>query len=197
MEYWLIKKFRRLSSSEAKLLEQHKKAEIQEKLNREEVEKFEQESKVPGSYARTKTLEADYCINAEHVAGLPISEGTETYIYRGKDKVIFERNQDTFELDIKKVRDILLKTDVEIQKSYVSSAGGAIGGYALFGPLGALIGGRSKEKQSKIEEKYLIFSYEKDGELDFISFNVTKEPKAIFFINHYDLSSQERRTQVL
>lgn len=157
-------------------------------------ERFERESKIPGSKARQQLLNADTCIKAKHMAGLPLAVGADIFVYRCENKVVFERNQDTIELEISKVRDILIKTDVEIQKSYVSSAGGAVGGYVLFGPLGAMIGGRTKEKKSTIMEKYLIFGYEKDGDLDYISMEVTNEPNAVLFnTNYYNLNINERR----
>jgi len=67
----------------------------------------------------------------------------------------------------------VIKTETEIQNAYVSSVGGAIGGLALFGPLGAMVGGRTKKKTDKIIHNYLIFAYDKDGQTDFISFDVT------------------------
>lgn len=42
-----------------------------------------------------------------------------------------------------------IKTDKEIQQQYVSSVGGAVGGAVLFGPLGAITGGRAKKKTVK------------------------------------------------
>jgi hypothetical protein len=158
-------------------------------------EKYNREKLIPGSKARQKLLGADLCIKAKHMAGLPFAEGTEVFVYRCPNKLVFERNQDTVELSIDKVRDIFIKTDVEIQKSYSSSVGGAVGGYVIFGPLGAMIGGRSKEKKSTIEEKYLIFAYmNKENEQDYISFEVTKEPNAnLFNTNYYNLGNIERR----
>lgn len=186
-EMFLIMLYKRTYSSEA--VEARKQREADKKKGQ-----FEAESKILGSKSRQQLLGADLCIKAKHMAGLPIAEGAEIFVYRCKDKVLFERNQDTIELEISKVRDILIKTDVEIQKSYVSSAGGAVGGYVLFGALGAIIGGRTKEKKSTIIEKYLIFGYEKDGDIDYISMEVTDEPNAVLFnTNYYNLNINERR----
>ena len=198
LEVFLIKKYKKLFGPEAKEAnDKHKLAMEKMKFDKEK-EKFNAESKVIGSKARQQLLGADMCIKTKHMAGLPIAEGAEIHLYRCKEKVIFERNQDTVELEINKVRDILIKTDVEIQKSYVSSAGGAVGGYVLFGPLGAMIGGRTKEKTSKSVEKYLIFAYEKNGETEYISLEVTNEPNAVLFnTNYYDLSSTVRRVTSL
>lgn len=165
----------------------------------EKKKKEDNEKMVPGTKARIAELGADLCIRAKHMAGLPVAESAEIFLYRAKDKVIFERNQDTFELKASSMKDILIRTDTEIQKSYVSSVGGAVGGYVLFGPLGAMVGGRAKEKKSTTTEKYLIFDYiNKEGNQDFISFEVTNEPQAILFnTNHYDLTQNERVTTTL
>ena len=69
--------------------------------------------------------------------------------------------------------DVCVKTNVEIQKQYVSSVGGAVAGAVVFGPLGAMIGGRAKEKKSKEFHQYLIFTYESDGEVKYVGFEVT------------------------
>lgn len=186
-EAFLIQRYKKTFSFEAIKAREQKEAD-------QKKEQFEAESNIIGSKSRQQLLDADLCIKAKHMAGLPIAEGAEIFVYRCKAKIIFERNQDTIELDISKVRDILIKTDVEIQKSYVSSAGGAVGGYVLFGPLGAIIGGRAKEKKSTTIEKYLIFAYEKDNELDYISMEVTNEPNAVLFnTNYYDISKNERK----
>lgn len=186
-EMFLIMLYKKAYSIEA--VEARKQREANKKK-----EQFEAESKILGSKSRQQLFDADLCIKAKHMAGLPIAEGAEIFVYRCKDKVVFERNQDTIELDINKVTDILIKTDVEIQKNYVSSAGGAVGGYVLFGPLGAMIGGRTKEKKSTIIEKYLIFAYEKNDGTEYISMEVTNEPNATLFnTNYYDISKNERR----
>lgn len=186
-EVFLIMLYKKTYSIE--VVEARKQREADKKK-----EQFETESKILGSKSRQQLLGADICIKAKHMAGLPMAEGAEIFVYRCKDKVVFERNQDTIELEINKVRDILIKTDVEIQKSYVSSAGGAVGGYVLFGPLGAMIGGRAKEKKSTTVEKYLIFAYEKENDLNYISMEVTNEPNAVLFnSNYYDLSKNKRK----
>ena len=92
--------------------------------------------KVPGSKARINDLGASLCIYAKHMAGLPLAEGTPCHVYLCDDKVIFERNETKYNLLTEKISDIIIKTDKEIQKSYVSSIGGAVGGAVLFGPLG-------------------------------------------------------------
>ena len=60
--------------------------------------------------------------------------------------------------------------------------GGAIGGAVLFGPLGAMIGGRAKERQTITVEKYLVFTYEDNEELKYIAFYVNNNKKAKKFV---------------
>jgi hypothetical protein len=67
-------------------------------------------------------------------------------------------------------------TDKEIQKHIVSSTGGAVAGGLLFGPVGAMIGGRAKTRTSNNIRTYLIFSYEKDNSVSYIAFEATNSP---------------------
>ncbi|MCK1998928.1 hypothetical protein MPH47_17160 [Psychrobacillus psychrodurans] len=189
VEIYLFKRYKK--SFNAERTEERKKQETIAKQ-----QKFDRESLISGTKERKQLLGADFCIKVKHMAGLPVAEGAEVFVYRCKDKVIFERNQENFELDVSNMKDILIKTETEIQKSYASSVGGAVGGYVLFGPLGAMVGGRTKEKTSTITDKYLIFDYvNKNGTQEFISFEVTKEPDAILFnTNHYQITKQERTT---
>ncbi|MGN7402733.1 hypothetical protein ACTHO0_23030 [Cytobacillus praedii] len=187
LEMFFVKKYKKYS--DPKLIKE------QQKHNEQLLqEKWETKKIIPGSKARIEDLGADLCIKAKHMAGLPISEGAETFIYRCKNKVAFERNEKTYELILDKIEDITIKTDIEIQKSYVSSVGGAVGGYVLFGPLGAIVGGRAKEKKSQVIDEYLIFAYEKNNEVEYISFEVTNIPNASLFINLYDNKVQKRQT---
>lgn len=111
--------------------------------------------------------------NAIHEAGLPISNGTNCMVTYDEDGFIFSGAGNTFNLAFNKITDICIKTDTEIQKQYVSSIGGAIAGGVVFGPLGAIVGGRAKEKKTSTSTDYLIFTYLKNGEINYISFNVT------------------------
>lgn len=107
------------------------------------------------------------------VYGLPLPEGTNVTCYWYKDKAVFEASGASFNLEISKITDITFKSDVEIQKQYVSSTGGAIAGGAMFGPLGAMIGGRVKEKKSKTINIYWIFTYTSENELKYIALDLT------------------------
>ena len=124
-----------------------------------------------------------YVMSAKHMDGLPWGEQADCNVYLYPDKYVFWRNKNTYTLSMDKITDVCIKTDVEIQKAYVSSVGGAIGGAALFGTLGAMIGGRVKKKTDTTISKFLIFTYNKDGETKYISFEIPfynkKAPKYV------------------
>ena len=117
---------------------------------------------------------AAYSISLPVLIGLSVPEDTMCNIYLCNDHYEFEANGITFSLKKEKITDISLKTNTEIQNQLVSSAGGAVAGAMLFGPLGAIIGGRIKEKESKKITDCLIFTYIKDDNtIDYIAFNST------------------------
>lgn len=113
----------------------------------------------------------------KHVNGLPIPENTLCSIMSSDGKIEITANGTTFNLPKSKITDICLKTDVEIKSQYVSSAGGAIGGAMMFGAVGAMIGGRTKEKKKREYSTYLIFTYSKDDTIDYIGFEATHSLK--------------------
>lgn len=163
----------------------NEKVKVEERYNKQ-LEINKELSLKPGTKQRVQLLGAEFCINAKHMAGLSVAEGADMYLYLNKDKIIFERNETMYNLEFKKITDITIKTDVEIQKAYVSSIGGAVAGGMLFGPLGAIIGGRAKEKNNSTINKYLIFTYEKEGNVDFISFDVTYSTNADRFVKFFE-----------
>lgn len=176
---------RRKMSPEEKMEKRLKKQEIIEQKQKEQEEKEKRQHEhfkmIPGTQERIDYLNAKECIAAKHIDGLPIAESSTCRIYLCENKIIFERNEMTFNLDFERINDIVIKSDVEIQKSYISSAGGAVGGAMLFGALGAMVGGRVKEKTDTKESNYLIFAYTKDEEMKYISFDVTDCKEASHF----------------
>lgn len=132
---------------------------------------------IPGSKARIKELGADVCLQLKHVSGLPINTGTNTYVYRCRDKIIFERNENTFELEIDKIKDVSIKTNVQIHKGWVQHD------QDIF----------AHEKTSKLYQHLLIFAYENGNFVSYITFNVThNKRKASLFVGIYDYQSRER-----
>lgn len=114
----------------------------------------------------------DLSVTLKHVNGLPVPENTFCQIYSRPDKYEISVNGTTFNIAKAKVIDVSIKTESEIQQHYVSSIGGAVGGAVLFGPLGAIIGGRAKKKTSKKTTNYLIFTYLSDNEIKYVGFEV-------------------------
>lgn len=112
-------------------------------------------------------------IEGTHVVGLPLIEGAKCNLTLDDEDIIISSNNNSFKVNYKKITDICTRTSEEIQKQYVSSVGGAIGGAVVFGPLGAIVGGRAKKKKIKTKEHYLIITYKKDDTLDYISFQIS------------------------
>ena len=109
---------------------------------------------------------AEKTIYGKHQAGLPLEQDAPCTIIAENDCFKFIGGGNSFELNRSKI------TDVEIQKQYVSSAGGAIAGGIVFGPLGAIVGGRVKEKKTREVAYYLIFTYRSGAEISYISFEI-------------------------
>lgn len=108
----------------------------------------------------------------KHVNGLPIAEDIDCTVSLTEDKIIFSSGAMNFELEKSKITDMCIKTDREILEQYTSSAGGAIAGAALFGPVGAIIGGRVKKKTIKNEiHRYLIITF-KSEEIKYICLEI-------------------------
>ncbi len=123
--------------------------------------------------ARLSALKADGVTIAGdffHVNGLPIAEGTFCQLLSYPDRYDFVSGKMKFSLEKEKVTDVCCKTETEIQQQYVSSIGGAVGGAVLFGPIGAMIGGRAKKKTDKTMHLYLIITYMSDNEVKYIGF---------------------------
>ncbi|MFR0780633.1 MAG: hypothetical protein ACLSH8_13630 [Zhenhengia sp.] len=134
----------------------------------------------------------DICIDVKHVVGLPIQEGMECSLKYSEESIDITQGNTTFNLDLSKVRDITTTTDTEIQKQYVSSAGGAIGGYMLFGPLGGIVGGRAKKKNIKTTTHYLVITYLDDDKIKYISFEYIPCLEVTKIVNQFEASEQEQ-----
>ena len=130
-------------------------------------------------------------IEAQHMAGLPLSEGALCKIFMCEDKIVMKSvdTNSVYNLYMNKILHANIKSEQEIHTNYVSSVGGAVGGAVLFGPLGAMIGGRTKKKTDKIDHRYLIFTYnnEKENKVDYVSFDVTGSLKAQAIVNYCNI----------
>lgn len=114
--------------------------------------------------------------NFRHVNGLGFAENTPCEVVSYPTFYEFKAGAVNYNLSKSKVIDVTVKTDREIQQQYVSSIGGAVAGGVLFGPLGAIIGGRAKKKAIKTYSSYLIITYKDNGNIKYIGFDVTNAP---------------------
>ena len=112
-------------------------------------------------------------VTIKHIIGLPIPENIFCTLSYKNDGIEFKSGNTSFNLSNSKITDMRISTETEIQKQYVSSAGGAVGGALLFGPLGAIVGGRAKEKKSEQVKSYFIITYIDNEEVKYISFDCT------------------------
>lgn len=116
-----------------------------------------------------------------HVHGLPLAENVFCGISSYPDKITFHSGTTEINLARSKITNMCVRTDTEIQEQAVSSAGGAVAGAIMFGPLGAVIGGRAKTKKVKTTTHYLIITYlNNQEEISHIGFDATKD---IFTVN--------------
>lgn len=132
----------------------------------------------------------------KHIVGLPIPENVMCQVYYCEDKLSIVGGGSTFNLSLDKIRDMTTATDIEIQKAYVSSVGGAVAGGLLFGPLGAIVGGRAKKKETKQVTVYFVITYDKDGKPEYISFDTAGSFKANKFISLFKQRPQVTRAAV-
>lgn len=131
----------------------------------------------------------------KHVNGLPIAENINCNVTATDDKFIFSSDVMKFELEKSKITDMCINTDRDLQQQYVSSIGGAAAGAVLFGPLGAIIGGRAKKKKVKDEvHNYFIITYQSDG-IKYMGFEVGfNMASANKFISEFKSSHMEQQT---
>ncbi|WP_099205655.1 hypothetical protein [Scatolibacter rhodanostii] len=134
-----------------------------------------------------EALERGTTLYLKHATGLPLAEGTFCTLTVNLDGFNIAGGGADFKLSKEKITVVDIVSDVDVQKHYVSSAGGAVGGAILFGGLGALVGGRTKEKTSTSITNYLIINFLKDNQINNISFEIPESEyfKATTMKNHF------------
>ena len=114
-----------------------------------------------------------------HESGLPIAEYALCELFSYKDHIEFKSGTKEIVLMRNKITDICVKTDVQIQQHVVSNPGGALAGAMMFGAVGAIIGGKSKTKETRNISSHLIITYTKaENEPSVIVFNATNSKAA-------------------
>ena len=124
-----------------------------------------------------QVVDCNIQLDLNHVNGLPVAENVPCKLSYSSSGILVATSGINFELSEKKINDITVQTDMEISKQYVSSIGGSVGGALLFGPVGAVIGGRAKQKKSKNVTNYLIITYTDNNEIKYLGFEINKNLK--------------------
>lgn len=136
--------------------------------------KILQDAKVKKQYGKENLL---CCAKLEHAYGLSFPQGAKCKAVFLRDRILFSAHNQEFSLSESKLVDVSVMKHTDIQKQYVSSAGGAIAGVKIAGPLGAMIGGSAKKRTIKSKSKYLVIAY-KDApdspEAKYITFDITR-----------------------
>lgn len=129
----------------------------------------------------------------KHVSGLPISEDTICTINSYPDKYEFIADGLNFNLPRERITNLCVKKHDDITAQKVSSIGGAVAGGVLFGPLGAIIGGRAKTHKVNNKTHYLVFTYLKDEEVKYICFEAPglEKAQADWLVIDYNKTAQK------
>ncbi|HMM05826.1 MAG TPA: hypothetical protein PKD52_04055 [Clostridiales bacterium] len=112
-------------------------------------------------------------ITGTHVCGLPFAENTLCNVSAYQDHISFKSDSVNIHLSVSKLIGASIKSEAEVKSQYVSSVGGAIAGGLLLGSLGAVVGGRAKEKKHTTLSQFLVFTYQNESGVQNIIINVT------------------------
>lgn len=113
----------------------------------------------------------------EHTYGLNFPQGAKVETIFLRDRILFSAHNQELSLSDSKLVDVSVMKLMDIQKQYVSSSGGAIAGAMIAGPLGAMVGGRTKARNVKSKSKYLVIAYKDtpdSQETKHITFDITR-----------------------
>lgn len=132
-------------------------------------------------------------VSVRCTAGLPVPEDTLCQIYYFDDHVEVVAGGVEYTLRMEKIQSVSIETSGKTQTQFVSSAGGAMLGAAVAGPIGAAFGGRVKEKSKTTITSYLVFSYiNKDGDVAYMAFDATHTPKCRDMAQLFQAGQRER-----
>lgn len=126
-------------------------------------------------YGKTEFL---FLNKFKFTGGLELPQNVMCRIICLKSRIVMLANGQEFNLPTEKLIDVSVMTNTEIQKQYVSSAGGAVAGALLLGPVGAILGGSASKRSVRTNTKYLIFTYRDGEQSKYILFDVTKKVSA-------------------
>ncbi len=124
------------------------------------------------------------------IGGLNLPEGAPCMAIALRSRVVFTAFGQEYSLPADKIISASVMTKRQIQRQYVSSAGGAVAGAMLLGPVGALIGGAAGQRSIRSSTKYLIFTYQDGEEIKYIVFDATGKGS---LANRFKRRYKERR----
>ena len=124
------------------------------------------------------------------IGGLNLPEGALCMAIALRSRVVFTAFGQEYSLPADKIISASVMTKRQIQRQYVSSAGGAVAGAMLLGPVGALIGGAAGQRSIRSSTKYLIFTYQDGEEIKYIVFDATGKGS---LANRFKRRYKERR----
>lgn len=104
------------------------------------------------------------------LAGIPLPEKTPCLISINSSNMNIAANGTNFSIPMECITALSIMSNSDFQQHAVSSVGGAVAGDLLFGPIGAIIGGRSKIKTTVKRTNYFIVTYTKDNTVSYIGF---------------------------
>ncbi len=122
-------------------------------------------------------------LSLNHTLGLPIPENTLCKIYVSPERYEIKADNQSFYLSRDKITAVDLKTEAEVQNSYLASAGNYLKSY---GPLGELIINRTGNSIASVDISYLIFTYTKENAIDYIAFNTTAILEALQLVEEFN-----------
>ena len=132
-------------------------------------------SKKPiGPTIKEKALEynAEHYTSLQLTSGLPLAEHTNCTLFLTPDDLIIEAMEQQYTIPVDRILAAQTKGDTEIMREVTSSGGKALVGGLFFGPVGAIIGARSKTKRIIQVTCYLIINYiNKDNETAVLAFS--------------------------
>lgn len=121
------------------------------------------------------------------VSGLPVIENSDLMLKLNQSNVTISfptTTKQEFEIDISKVTSVDFYSETEMEKIVTQSAPGMIIGAAAFGILGAMVGGRVKTKEKKVETHFLLINYESNGSNQIV-IKTNHPPSAIKVSNYF------------
>ena len=132
-------------------------------------------------------------LSLNYTLGLPLPENTLCRICVFPERYEIKAYNQSFYLSRDKVTAVDLKTEAEVQNSYLASGGNY---YKSYGPLGELIINRTGNSIASVDISYLIFTYTKENAIDYIAFNTTAILEALQLVEEYNTRHDRKPKEI-